>query len=203
MLAEPQLVAALANLAGARRTGVGFRVIDYEALHGFHSPAPYSPNPLYNLGAAIRGGRYTPKGGPPSLYFALDPTTALHESWQIDVAQLQAQGANPTHLSPVVTVTIGFHLTAVLDLCDPAVQVALGTNINELQAAWRPVQIRGGVAPTQLLGQLAEASVQWQGMLYPSSKATGACIVAFTDRFVGNDFIEVNDPLGNLNGRLP
>jgi hypothetical protein len=51
----PRLLAQLPTLAFS---GTLYRAIDYEALHGFHSAAPYLPDPLYCLGASEKGARY-------------------------------------------------------------------------------------------------------------------------------------------------
>ena len=45
MLAPGLLARALAELPRTPLRGVGYRVIDYDALHGFHSPTPYVPTP--------------------------------------------------------------------------------------------------------------------------------------------------------------
>lgn len=78
MLTGPALRTALPSLPTCSFDGVLYRAVDLESLFGFHQPTPYpQPLPLFSEGARQRGARYTPIGGPASLYLALDPQTAF------------------------------------------------------------------------------------------------------------------------------
>lgn len=110
-----------------------YRAIALEALYGFHHQPPYvTVHPLFNLGAPKNGGRFTPRGGPLSLYLAEEPETAFAEVEQL-YAKLRRQ--NPPQFAPVkptVLISMNVLLDHVLDLTHPSVQSALQTNLQEL-----------------------------------------------------------------------
>jgi RES domain-containing protein len=153
MLDGNALADALRKLPTVSFAGTLYRAIDYEALHGFHSPTSYQPNPLYCHGAVVNGARYTPRGGMASLYLAEEYTTAYEEANQ---AFLAVQAINPKAvrgIPPTVLLSARAEIATVLDISDPAVQHALSTNLAELTAPWRLFQRAGGIAPTQVLAQ--------------------------------------------------
>ena len=96
-------------------------------------------------------------------------------------------------------------LLNVLDLTDRDVQARLGTSLQELTGAWRPMQTRGELAPTQMLGQLAYESNRFMGLRSSSAANTdhGHILVVFTGRLRSPSGIEVYDPTGRLTQRLP
>jgi len=204
MLDATMLSGVLAQLPPRPFTGTLYRAIDYEALHGLHSPTPYPPNPLYCEGAPAKGARYTPKGGMPSLYLAEDYGTAYEEANQ---AYLLVQAINPRAVPgspPTVILSARVELASVLDIADPAVQQALGTGLAELVSPWRLFQQGGGMAPTQILGQAAHQGRYAQALRYPSAVVSGrCCFVLFCDLLTAPSFVEIYDPQANLLRRLP
>src|SRR5438105_14584535 len=62
--------------------GLWYRSVDGEVfLHFYDLSMPMRP--LWGLGAPARGARFTPKGGPSSLYVAEDLETATREGLQV------------------------------------------------------------------------------------------------------------------------
>jgi RES domain-containing protein len=189
----------LRSIAATSFHGALYRVVRADVLYGFSRNGPYTPRPLFNLGPARGGSRFTPKGGAPSLYLAFDMNTAMHEYTQIAVPQplvpLQPPGA-------LVTFSANVHLDHVLDLTKKNIRRQVGTTLSELAEPWRYRKDRRK-PPTQRLGAAAVNSARIQAIKYRSTKETGSCFVIFTDALVSPAFIEVNDPRGNLIGRLP
>jgi RES domain-containing protein len=123
MHAGQHLADVIATLALKPLTGVAYRLI----------PAKYAGTALSSIGSFIKGGRYNLKGSFEVLYLADTPLTALQEINLIkltDAALLSAKSSPRILLSGEVT------LQAVLDVADPNVQEALGTNLQELTGAW-------------------------------------------------------------------
>ena len=90
----PALAALLPTLPLQPFQGVLYRAVTLEALYGFHRNPPYPQvRPLYNLGAPAAGARYTPLGGPPSLYLAVDADTAIAEVNQVYARLIQSYSA--------------------------------------------------------------------------------------------------------------
>lgn len=205
MLSSDELSRALVNIPTQVFARSLYRATDLEALFGFHHNPPYpSPRPLWDLGASIKGARFTPRGGPRSLYMAEDPATAYEEASQISaiVADRDPTLVNP--IPPKVTCSARVHLETVLDLTIPSVQDALGTSVAELTGSWRLIQDRGQVPPTQLLGQSVFSSRRVQAIRYPSAVSAGhTCIVIFSERLKAPAFVEIFDPFGILKGRIP
>ncbi len=104
MLTEAELLSILPSLPTIAFEGVLYRAIDLEALFGFHQPTPYAqPLPLFGEGARQRGARYTPIGGPASLYLALDPQTAYAESNRVHTHAWRDAASSAPALPPTVT----------------------------------------------------------------------------------------------------
>jgi|SRR5437660_8957344 len=203
MLRGEELSTTLASTPQIVLDGFLFRAVDLEALYGFHQTPPYpTPRPLYSLGSPKNGARFTPKGGPKSLYMAVDAETALAEASQVsDIVLAINPTIAPAPTTPKVMYSAKAYLVTVLDLTLSANQSAISTSLIELTSPWRNVV---GVAPTQELGQAVFDSGRYQAILFPSSKKHGhACVVIFTDRLAPAAFIEVYDPHGNLQERIP
>ena len=169
MLDVTLLPGALSLLPRVPFAGTLYRAIDYEALHGFHSVAPYTPAPLYCHGAPAKGARYTPKGGMASLYLAEDFGTAYEEANQ---AYLTVQAINPKAVPgspPTVLLSARVEVASVLDMTDPNIQRALSTTLAELTAPWRLFQRAGHLSPTQLLAQTVFQNNIAQAIRYPSA----------------------------------
>ena len=204
MLSESDLTALLPALPRQSFRGVLYRAVTLEALYGFHHNPPYPAiRPLYNLGAPAAGARYTPIGGPPSLYLAQEPDTATSEVNPVYARLRQQNPPVAALIPPCVIFSVKAVLDEVLDLTDPAIQSALQTDTRELTGAWRtapPLTL----PPTQQLGKTAFDGGAVQALRYPSAQSPAhACFVVFTDRLAGAAFLEVFDPDGNLRGRLP
>lgn len=152
MLPEADLPAALGRVLGASYAGVLFRAVHLEALYGFHRAPPYPhPQPLYSLGAPARGARFTPRGGPASLYLAEDTETALAEANQVNLAIRHQNLSAAPLIEPTVTLAVTVHLLSVLDLGDDAVRSVVATDVAELTGSWR-LPPPAALPPTQALG---------------------------------------------------
>lgn len=87
-----------------------YRVVDSAALN---SLTPVIP--LFTLGPGRNGQRYTPKGGPNSIYAAEDLVTAFAEYNQIERSIL-ADGSTPiAPTNPTTQLTLSVNLIKVLD----------------------------------------------------------------------------------------
>jgi RES domain-containing protein len=201
-----ELARALATLASSSFQGVVYRAVDYEAFHGFHQPTPYPrPRPLYGLGAAKNGARFTPRGteGMATLYAAEDRETAFAELDQVLEVVRRTQPTAGRLVPPAVLMSAEARLDAVLDLTLPAVQQELGTTLQEIRRPWRRAG-RTDAAPTQLLGAAVFASQRFQAIRYPSARLKGGvCLAIFPVRLAAPSFVAIFDPHGNLCERLP
>lgn len=205
MLTGSDLRETLLSLSTCSLEGVLYRAVDLEALFGFHRPTPYpQPLPLFSEGARQRGARYTPLGGPASLYLALDPQTAYAEANRVHTqAWSDAEGKAPA-LPPTVLISVRAHLATLLDLTDPAIQQALQTTNRELLRPWRLAQSRGRTVATQILGHAVFDCGNFQAIRYPSAQSSRAhCLVVFPERLVAPAFVETIDQNLNISQRLP
>jgi RES domain-containing protein len=207
MLPVRRLREALLTLPTVTLHGPWSRAIPLRYLHGPPPGAPAGgpPQPLWPAGAALRGARFTPRGGFPTIYLASDHQIAL----------IEAQAVFQTPHGPVVTldhqpwalVSVDGVLSGVLDLTDPAMQRALGTSLAELTGDWLYTQSTGRTPPTQSLGRVVHESGRFTAILYVSARnpAHGRGIAVFSDRLVagGADYLQVVDPDGRLGQRLP
>lgn len=201
MLQGDDLRLALQSIAGMERAGVWYRAIHLEALFGFHQPRPYpAAQPLYSLGAPVHGARFTPRGGPPSLYIAEEVETAIAEANPI--ARSTGCGLNALN-EPTVVLAVEARLLSVIDLTSALAQARLDTELAELLGPWRrPPAVLP--APTQILGQFIYDSRRFDGVRYPSSRRSeGHGMVVFTDLLVPPAFLEVHDRHRNVHQRLP
>jgi len=191
---------------GQNLAGYLWRATNLEKLFGFHATTPYLPQPLYSPGGPMqRGQRFTPPGGPRSLYMGEDMLTAYAESNRIAAAFLtQAHQLLPPK-PPTVLFLAEFELKNVLDATLPAVQNVLGTSDAELKQPWRRLKRRRQPVPTWRLGQAVFNSGLFDGMRYPSAnRQDGVCIVVFVGRLKKPaSFVRVYDPDKNLKQRLP
>ncbi len=130
-------------------------------------------------GARLAGGRFTPRGGPRTVYLAADIQTAAAE-----VAYYHTLfGVPDTAFRPRVLAAVAVSVGAVLDLTAPAARADLGLPDDALATDWRVESERGGVAPTQLLGRLVW-EVGFEGLVAPSvRRPEGTNVVLFPDNF--------------------
>jgi RES domain-containing protein len=204
MLTGLALQVALDSLPTQSFEGVLYRAVDLEALFGFHRPTPYpQPLPLFSEGARQRGARYTPIGGPASLYLALDPQTAYAEVNRVHTQAWSGTVENAPALPPTVLISVRARLDSILDITNAAIQQALQTTERELLRPWRLAQARGHAVVTQVLGQ-AVFDGNIQAIRYPSAQSDGAhCLVVFPERLVAPSYIETVDQHLNIPQRLP
>jgi RES domain-containing protein len=206
MLSGQYLQETLQTLPISTFEGVAYRAVDLEALFGFHRSVPYQqPLPLFSEGARQRGARYTPRGGPASLYLALDPQTAYAEANRVHTrAWMNVQTGGAPALPPTVLISVQIRLQTVLDLTDTGIRKVLQTSTAELLRPWRLAMGRGIPVATQLLGQAVFDSGRYQALWYPSAQSTGAhCLVVFPERLAPPAYVETIDRHGNLPHRLP
>ena len=210
MLSPARLARVLPRLPRVSVHGPWSRAIGYHLLQGPPpgSPCGARPEPLWPGGAAMRGARFTPRGGFGTIYLAGDPVTALLE--------VNAVFSHPNvppvtlRLPPWALLTVEGIVDDVLDLTDPALQKRIGTNLQELTGEWQiPQSIfvkgKGPRPPTQALGQVAHATGKIRGLKFPAAKnlPTGIGLAIFADRLRPPNFLEVYDPLGHLVDRRP
>ncbi|MDO8677888.1 MAG: RES family NAD+ phosphorylase [Acidobacteriota bacterium] len=191
---------ALARVAVTRFEGLLCRAVHSGTLYCFSPGKLYTPRPLYNLGPAKNGARFTPKGGGPALYLAEDFETSLREYLQLGkTARLKPRSAKE---GAIVCFTSEVRLEAVLDLTNSVVQKALGTDDHELKSPWRYRKKRG-VPPTHRLGRAIAAAQRFDAVRFKSSKGDGDCFMILTEALVAPSFVEVKDPISLLTQRIP
>ncbi len=202
MLAERDLGRALRRVDAQPAHGFYGRFVEFRHLSAAGPRAAPGPKPLWSLGGKLYGGRFTPKGSFETVYLAEDPVTAMAE---VSGVLYSSQHPMPRMAQPPwVLITVEGIFLRVLDLTDPAVQVAVGTNSQELTGAWRQIQAMGREAPTQLLGRLCYLSGRFEAIRYPSSKnVAGICVAVLIDRLRAPAMIRVLDPHGRLAQQLP
>lgn len=205
MLDHAELAAALATVGLGRVEGIWWRAVGHRLLLGPPPGAPPGsrPQPLWAEGASRFGARFTPKGGPPTLYLASDDRTALLEVHAI--LAIPHGPPLPAGADPCTVCQVRVSMGRVLDLRAPETQAALGTNAEEMIANWRVAAVLGQVPPTHALGRVAHGSLRITAMLSRSAanREGGAILAVFADRLAGEDFIEVIDASGTLTQRLP
>ena len=204
MLTAQALKKVLPLLPACAFEGILYRAVDLEALFGFHLPTPYpKPLPLFSEGARQRGARYTPIGGPDSLYLALDPQTAYAEANRVHTQAWVGATANAPALPPTVLISIRARLDCILDITDTSIQQALHTTQEELLRPWRLAQSRGRIVATQQLGQAAFDCGSFQAIRYPSAQSSGAhCLAVFPDRLSTPAYVESIDQHLNVPQRI-
>lgn len=206
MLSEPKLTQELSALPRVTLHGPWVRAVGYHLLQG---PPPGAPpgsavQPLWPGGAALRGARFTPKGGSPTLYLSSDALTALIE---VQAVFLIGRRVVPLATQPWTLLSVDGVLTGIVDLTDDDIQRALHTTLSELTGEWAYSAATGRFPPTQMLGAAAVAAGNVLGLHYPSARNTGhgTNLVVFTDRLQTGlpSFLTVVDPHRLLAQRIP
>ena len=203
MLDAVALANALATVPLISLGGPWHRAIDQEYLTkpppGFPGGGP--PQPLWPGGAKKHAGRFTPKGSFDTLDLCSDPTTAMLEVGAVfrpPKGPLVSAKRNPLSVTQVEG-----SLEAVLDLMDADIQVALGTNEQELTGNWRTATN----PPTHVLAAAVEACGRILAIRSYSAKHEGAgtILAVFTDHLTRfqPSFVEMIDSSGKLTQRLP
>jgi len=209
MLLQSKLAKVLDRIALVSLNGPWTRIVRFR-----HLSDPRHRNPFFASGVGINGARFTPKGGPDSLYFAYDPVTALYETKML----MNPYAGVTLQYPPATMFAIEAIVSDVLDLTDPVTVRKVATNISELTGSWELQQAdyeRGtaDLPPTQLLGKTAFESGRIAGIRYFSEPnvdpqdptKTGVNIMVFPDRLGINpgNRLTIIDPDLNLTGSLP
>jgi RES domain-containing protein len=190
MLPTPALDKALQSTPTPQLTAPLYRAVHLKYLRGLRRKA----RPLHALGSSRNGGRFTPKGGPVSLYGAERPDTAFWEANQV------ASSTGAVHVPSTVVFSVTARIDSYLDLIDPAVRAALGTTRSELLLPWKTARR----PETQRLGQRVWRSRRYQAIRYPSARHPGGvCWAVFVSRVLDPSFIEMSDPAAGLFERIP
>jgi RES domain-containing protein len=193
MLTGEALRHSLEVIPPIRIAGVYWRVVTASSLLGLvigsgGQPTVTRLNPklLFAGGPGRVGGRYTPIGGPDTLYLASSERAANAE-WE---AGLSALFPN-VHLPPKVVFSANIVLDRVLDLSADPVRQALETNVAELSRPWKA---RKRTA-TQELGFAVFNSGRFSALRYRSTKAAPSyCMAIFPDRLESAENVSVLDP---------
>lgn len=202
MLTAADLALALPTLTPQTRQGHGYRIVDYPYFAAL--PTLHPVRILYGFGAPVNGQRFTPRGGMATLYFAEDLATAFDEVHPEQAIIRQHDPGLAQPVPPAGFAAIQYRLETVLDVTDPAVQQALGTDPAELTAPWRQARNRGQIPPTQRLGQAVYDSGLFEALWYESARVPGTyCLAIFPDRLTPPSFLAVHDPHGHFQERLP
>jgi RES domain-containing protein len=147
------------------------------------------PDLLYAGGVSDSGGRFTPVGGPDTLYLASSESVANAE-WRHGLEKIFGKDllAEP----PKVTFKSRVKLQRMVDLSDSNVLEALGTCSEELMAEWDGVTAPG----SQVLGQAIYDSCRFSGIRYQSARIKrGYCLAIFPRRLIhGDEEVSILDP---------
>lgn len=189
MIPPSELPDRLAALPRITTSAAFWRTVPLEYLRGAPpgTPAGSPPQPLWPGGAAVRGARYTRIGGGNALYLAPNGATALAEVEAVIFGSDGTVEPGADH-NPLLVFETRVELPAVVDLCDREIQRALDTSPAELKAPWLRAQERhragrGGLPPTQALGEAACGTGTILALRYPSYRHEGMQnLVVFTDQ---------------------
>lgn len=135
-------------------------------------------------GSRLWGQRWNPKGIA-AVYGALKPELAVREA-------LQKRLRAVDELVPLVLVAIDVRLTKIVDLSAARVLEALQATRQELlDEDWIGTQIKGEMARTQRLGQVA-FEMGLSGLLVPSARSSrGRNLVVFPMNLSSNEVLRV------------
>jgi RES domain-containing protein len=194
MLEGKALTAALEEIDPAAFHGIVFRCVSLRALLGLKNDAGRlvitRPNSdfLYAGGPVKLGGRFTPKGGAPSLYTGETENTARLEKRQAAFGTVRKKQHGIE-----VAYALGATLRAVPDLTNSAVVDRLETSRNEIIEPWR-YRPDGTTPPTHVLGVAVVGSKRFSAIRYPSAaNPRGRCIVVFSELIQSGETIALID----------
>lgn len=130
-------------------------------------------------GARRNGGRFTPIGGPRTLYLSQDRATATAE---LD-AWYEYYGVPDTAFQPRVLAAVAVSVGLLLDLSVPETLAEIELTPDLVAVDWRPISDSGSVAPVQTFGRLVyEAG--FEGVRFPSARRPGGFNLAlFPDNY--------------------
>lgn len=191
MLTKTKLRRALGKVPISVMEGFAFRLVDIKYQQDF----------LSTIGSLKVGGRYNIRNEFAAFYAADNPITALKE---LRALIETPAGLKTVESSPRVLFTIQYRLNKAIDLTDSETQNALGTNLQELTGVWRPIQDRGEIPPTQLLGQTVYQLGKIEALKVPSSvDASAYNLVIFSDRLSPESLLRVYDNSGTIQTKIP
>ncbi len=196
MLTRETLINELKRLTPNVEKGFVFRIIDIK----------YQTTALSAIGSLKSGGRYNigesfSAQQFSALYASDSPITALLERESLLHSN---SGLIPNLTPPYLLLSLKYTLQSVLDLTDTYNQNTLGTNLQELTGNWRVFKFRDQIAPTQELGKAVYDLQTIEALKVPSQYNINSYnLVIFPERLLPNSFIEVYDPSGTIQARLP
>lgn len=178
--AEPDLRSRLYAVF-AHASGVPSPTLPWQGATYRFASLQYADKDRFTNGEGARksGGRFSPVGGPRTLYLSLDRATAVAEldSWY------EYYGVPDTAFKPRLLAAVAVSVGAILDLTSPEVLGHLGLSAAHLVEEWRGLSDTGGVAPTQVFGRLTY-EVGFEGLYTPSVRRPGGFNLAlFPDNF--------------------
>jgi RES domain-containing protein len=147
----------------------------------------------------MNGARFTPVRGFDSLYLAWDPITAMLE---VQTLVLALGAVVLVRTAPLTVLTVDGIVSSVLDLTNPRILKALGTTEQEMTGHWYLSQN----PPTQLLAKTVFGMGTISGIRYASARNPGGVnLVVFPERLSrgSTDYLQVYDPFGDWNQRIP
>ncbi len=174
-LPEATLKSQLAKLAEVARQNPLPFVRDWQGTGFRFSSIDYADREKFTDGEGARrhGGRFTPIGGPRTLYLSLDRPTATAE---LD-AWYEYYGVPDRAFRPRVLAAVAVSVRVLLDLTSPETLLELGLQDPHLAEEWRPTSDAGGVAMCQHFGAWAfEAG--FEGLRFPSVRRDGGVNLA-------------------------
>ncbi|MBA3808933.1 MAG: RES family NAD+ phosphorylase [Solirubrobacterales bacterium] len=154
---DPQLLARIDAVAPVSFTGQAFRHIAQDH------------HPLSGVGARTHGGRWNPPDSFSTLYLALERETTVLEFYRL----VKRQGRTPEDFLPRRMYRYDIALTAILDLRDPPIRVALQLSETDLRS--------DDAAKCQQIGESAHY-LGLEGILAPSAAGEGNVLAVFFDR---------------------
>lgn len=176
---------------GVRRVlaNVGLRVLDgpfhrcvgFKHLYRIPDSPSATPRILSGEWSKAYGGRFTPVDSFLTCYLSLDAATAIREAERLP--------------APSVHCTIEGRLSAIMDLTDPAVLLALGITQEDLESQWALASSSGAEPLTHQLGRLLFAAKRIEGAVVASVIATGGKnVVVFPERLGAGSWLRIQDP---------
>lgn len=106
--------------------------------------------------------------------------------------------------SPRIVLSVEMTLQVVLDVTDPDVQTAFGTNLQELTGSWIALNAGGVEAPTQRLGRAVSDLGGIEALVVPSAQdPRRSNIAVFPDRLLPGSRLRVFDEDGLIDASVP
>ena len=119
---------------------------------------------LGGSGAMLQGARWTPPGGPRTLYAATSPLLAARETFGL----ARKLGFPPRNLLPRVIQAMSVSVSRLVNATDGDIRTSLGVSkARMLETDWRKENARGREALTQAIGR-AVAEGGLEGLIVPS-----------------------------------